>query len=84
MLTLPPVAPATGWRSSLRLPDVRADARDFRPCDGEAPSVQAETDRRCPMSPPVEPVRRHRHELWVDNLRVVLIAGVIVVHTATA
>ena len=36
------------------------------------------------MSVPVEPALRHRHELWVDNLRVVLIAGVIVVHTATA
>ena len=36
------------------------------------------------MSAPVEPALRQRHELWVDNLRVVLIAGVIVVHTATA
>ena len=36
------------------------------------------------MSALRESVRRHRHELWVDNLRVVLIAGVIVVHTATA
>jgi hypothetical protein len=36
------------------------------------------------MAAPVEPARRQRHELWVDNLRVVLIAGVIVVHTATA
>lgn len=42
------------------------------------------TTRRCPMSALRESVWRHRHELWVDNLRVVLIAGVIVVHTATA
>jgi hypothetical protein len=28
--------------------------------------------------------RARKHELWVDNLRIILIAGVIVVHTATA
>jgi surface polysaccharide O-acyltransferase-like enzyme len=36
------------------------------------------------MSPSVEAVRKQTHEAWVDNLRVLLIAGVIVVHTATA
>lgn len=28
--------------------------------------------------------RSRQHEQWVDNLRVILIAGVIVVHVATA
>ncbi len=36
------------------------------------------------MSPSVEAVRTQTHEAWVDNLRVLLIAGVIVAHTATA
>ena len=40
MLALPPVAPATGWRSSLRLARdhyVRLDANDYSPASGGTP-----------------------------------------------